>query len=62
MTHEASLVRRDASPDTDMVARANIYDTYPYYESKIGSTGKIWYYIFVDGTWGWISSGLCYEN
>ena len=53
---DARLVRQKADPETDMVARVNDKEQYPVYDSKIGSTGKTWYYIYVDGAWGWIST------
>ncbi len=53
---DARIVREKADPNTEMVARVNSYEQYPVYGSQIGSTGKLWYYIYVDGVWGWISS------
>lgn len=31
---------------------------YEILDSRTGSTGKVWYYICVDGDYGWISSGV----
>ena len=55
------IVRADADTAAGMVARAHLGDVYPFYTSKTGSTGKVWYQIFVDGVWGWISSGVTSE-
>ena len=54
---EAMIVRRRANPDSSMVARIYGGDSYPCYAEAIGSTEKPWYYIWVDGVWGWFSSG-----
>ena len=32
-------------------------DVFPCYGSKTGSRDRVWYYIWVDGVWGWFSSG-----
>ena len=40
------------------VARVFKNDTFPCYGSAKGSTKKDWYYIWVDGVWGWIHSSL----
>ena len=31
---------------------------YEILDSRTGNTGKVWYYICVDGDYGWISSGV----
>lgn len=31
---------------------------YEILDSRVGDTGKVWYYICVDGDYGWISSGV----
>ena len=62
VTHDASMVRQDADPNSAMVARAAFNEVFPYYEVRTGTTAKPWYLIYVDGVWGWISSGLCRAN
>ncbi len=52
----AKIVRRNAGTEFEMVARVNGSEQYPAYASKIGTNGNTWYYIYVDGVWGWISS------
>lgn len=52
---DSVIVRKDAGTSYDMVARAHLNDVYPVYAVK---GEKPWYYIFVDGVWGWIASGL----
>ena len=52
----AKIVRRNAGTEFEMVARVNNNEQYPAYASKIGTNGNTWYYIYVDGVWGWISS------
>ncbi len=32
---------------------------YPVYNTATASNGKLWYYVFVDGYWGWVSSASC---
>ena len=59
VTADASIVRQNADTNSVMVARVNAYEEYPYYEVKYGNTAKPWYYIYVDGVWGWISGGRC---
>ena len=57
---ERIMVRKNADPTTDVVSAAYPGKTYPCYAVKKGSTGKDWYYIWVekDSVWGWVSSGL----
>ena len=54
---EAMIVRRRSDPNSSMVARVYGSESYPCYGEETGSTEKTWYYIWVDGVWGWISSG-----
>ena len=39
-----------------MVARVWGGDTYPCYGAATGEYERDWYYIWVDGVWGWTSS------
>lgn len=55
----ARIVRQNAGQEYNMVARVTYPDKYPVYDSKIGTNGRTWYYIYVDGVWGWISDGVC---
>ena len=61
ITADPTIVRRNADPGTDMVGRVHGYETYPYYEYKKGSTGSLWYYIYVfdQNCWGWVSGARC---
>ena len=54
---EAMIVRKRANPESNMVARIYGGESYPCYAETIGCTDKTWYYIWVDGVWGWFSSG-----
>lgn len=54
---DATIVHSEPDPAKKMVARVFKNDTFPCYGSAKGSTKKDWYYIWVDGVWGWISSG-----
>lgn len=56
---EAKIVRQNAGPKAEMVARVNYPEEYPCYDRKTGDNGNVWYLIWVDGVWGWISSGVC---
>lgn len=62
VTGDASIVRQNADTNSPMVARVNAYEQYPYYEVKRGNTANLWYYIYVDGVWGWLSGGRCRVN
>lgn len=55
---EAKIVRQNAGPKAEMVARVNYPEEYPCYDRKTGDNGNVWYLIWVDGVWGWISSGV----
>lgn len=52
------IVRKDAGTEYEEVIKVNDGETYSYYDSKPASNGVIWYYINVNGKWGWISSGV----
>ena len=54
---QPTIVHSEPDPDKKMVARVFQGDTFPCYGVETGSTKKDWYYIWVDGVWGWISSG-----
>ena len=51
-------VRKDADPNSAEVAYVNPGARYACYGSKTGTTGKTWYYIWIEevSRWGWISS------
>ena len=55
---DAVIVRKNAGTDNTMVARVYGKDSYPCYDYQILKNEKIWYYIWVDGVWGWVSGGL----
>ncbi len=57
---EKKIVRRDADPQSEDVASAIPSVTYACYDVKTGTTGRDWYYIWVEreSRWGWISSGI----
>ena len=57
ITADPTMVRQNADPNTQSVGRVHSYETYPYYEYKTGTTGSIWYYIFVydQNCWGWVA-------
>ena len=58
VTHaEPTIVHSEPDPDKKMVARVYQGDSFPCYGKETGSTRKDWYYIWIDGVWGWISSG-----
>ena len=52
---DAKMVRQNAGSEYEMVARVNNYEKYAAYAIKTGANGKPWYYIYVDGVWGWIA-------
>ena len=55
---EALIVRKENNATTPMVARVYGGDVYPCYAQASGAKDKLWYYIWVDGVWGWVSSGI----
>lgn len=54
----AMIVRKRADLDAPMVARVYGTETFPCYGAQPGPRSKDWYLIWVDGVWGWISSGV----
>lgn len=56
----ASSAHVKSNPGTQYstVAYVKEYQWYEILECTTGSTGKDWYKIYVDGVYGWISSGL----
>ena len=54
---DAKIVRKQPGRENSMVARVHGGDTYPCYGSKTLQNGREWYRIWVDGVWGWFSSG-----
>ena len=56
------LVRAKADTASNWVARAQSYNVFPFYGTKIGTNNHPWYYVNVDGTWGWIAGTLVREN
>ena len=59
---DARIVRQNAGQGYNMVARVNYPEEYPCYDQKIGTNGRSWYLIWVDGVWGWISEGVSTLN
>ena len=59
---DGRIVRQNAGSEYEMVARVGNYEKYPAYASKTGTNGSTWYYIYVDGVWGWISSKMVRFN
>ena len=55
---DAMIVRRSAGAENAMVARVHGGDIYPCYGAETAQNGRMWYRIWVDGVWGWFSSGL----
>lgn len=58
---ERKKVHRDADPNSGWVSVVYPTNTYPCYGSKVGTTGKTWYYVFIesDSMFGWISGAYC---
>ena len=54
---DAWFVRQEETTKSHMVARVWGGDTYPCYGQTIGEFDRDWYYIWVDGVWGWFSAG-----
>lgn len=54
----AVIVRKSAGTENSMVARVHGGDSYPCYGTETLKSGKVWYYIWVDGVWGWVAGGL----
>ena len=53
----AMKVRKHATTDSSMVARVFGGESFPCYGIETLRNGKQWYYIWVDGVWGWFSAG-----
>ena len=62
VTGDGKIVRQNAGTEYEMVARVNSGEMYPAYSSKTGTNGRTWYYLYIDGVWGWISSGVVRFN
>ena len=56
--NDAMIVRKHANINATMVARVYGGETFPCYGEKMGANDRPWYYIWVDGVWGWFSSGI----
>ena len=54
---DAMIVRKRAGTDSPMIARVHGGDVYPCYGSASGKGSRIWYFICVDGVWGWFAGG-----
>ena len=52
----AWIVRQHSTRDSNMVARVYGGESFPCYGQETGGYGRVWYYIWVDGVWGWFSS------
>ena len=57
-SHSSWIVRRSKTTSSDMVARVHGGETYPCYAAQSGEGQRDWYYIWIDGVWGWVSSGV----
>ena len=55
---DAMIVRKRANTNASMVARVYGGETFPCYGEEKGANDRPWYYIWVDGVWGWFSSGI----
>ncbi len=53
----AMKVREHATTDSKMVARVFGGESFPCYGIDTLNNGKQWYYIWVDGVWGYFSAG-----
>ena len=53
---DAWFVRKEATTKSHMVARIWGGEAYACYGVKTGEFDRDWYYIWVDGVWGWTSS------
>jgi len=51
-------VRKEPHTDTETIGYVTQYQCYEILDCRIGNTGKVWYKIYVEGEYGWISSGL----
>ena len=52
--------RKQADPDSELIGAVYVGRRYPCYGEKMGTTGKIWYYIWIEelSSWGWVSSSF----
>ena len=55
---DAMIVRKRSNINATMVARVYGGETFPCYGEEMGANDRPWYYIWVDGVWGWFSSGI----
>ena len=53
---DAMIVRKKAGPKFKMVARVYGGESFPCYGTQ-QLKNYTWYYIWVDGVWGWFSGG-----
>lgn len=51
-------VRKEPHSNSANVGYVKSGQTYEILDCRIGNTGKNWYKIYVEGTYGWISSGM----
>ncbi|MBQ2954792.1 MAG: SH3 domain-containing protein [Clostridia bacterium] len=51
-------VRKEPNTNTATVGYVTQNQCYEILDCRIGNTGKVWYKIWVEGEYGWISSGL----
>lgn len=58
-TGSRKIVREKPDPNSRQVTVVYPSRSYPCYATQQGSTGKVWYYIWIesDSAWAWISSG-----
>jgi len=54
---DAMIVRREPGTDNAMVARVYGGESFPCYGAQTLANGRIWFYIWVDGVWGWFAGG-----
>lgn len=59
-TGDRKIVRQRPDPNSAQVSVVYPGRRYPCYAIQMGTTGKEWYYIWVeeDSTWGWVSSAF----
>lgn len=55
---DAMIVRKHSNTNATMVARVYGGESFPCYGEEMGANDRPWYYIWVDGVWGWFSSGI----
>ena len=55
---DAYILRERPTRDSKMKARVYGEEVFPVYGSEEGNGGRLWYYIWVDGVWGWVAGGL----